>query len=53
MKKNNSNVLALGALIFFAGAVLLASPRCQGNCRTVGEHFMTHGLKAIFGFGTL
>jgi hypothetical protein len=46
---NDSNALAAGLLVIFAGAVLLSSPRCERGCRTVGEHLVTHGLEAILG----
>lgn len=53
MKNKNSNALVGGLLVLFTGAVLLSNPRCERGCRTIGEHLISHGLQAIFGFWAL
>jgi hypothetical protein len=47
MKRDNSNAVAIGILVFLVGAALLSNPRCERGCRTVGEHLLTHGLDAL------
>lgn len=49
MKKDSSNALAVGILVFLAGEAFLSTPRCERGCRTVGEHLLTHGLKTLLG----
>lgn len=48
MKKLSSQPLALAALAVGIGLILASNPRCREGCRTLAEHLINHGLKAIF-----
>jgi len=47
MKKLNSQPLAMAALVVGVGLILASNPRCREGCRTLAEHLINHGLKAI------
>jgi hypothetical protein len=45
MTKQDKTLLAFGLVLLAFAA--LSSPQCQGGCKTVAEHLLTHGLKTL------